>query len=86
MALNRILPKTVDVNWRLIGNYSQNLDLHDSAAIRAACQHIFLVDTRHIKEENFREYCPHRTLLRDVKPSGLRRYPYAVQFYVCSDQ
>ena len=85
MALNRILPKTVDVNWRLIGNYSQNLDLHDSAAIRAACQHIFLVDTRHIKEENFREYCPHRTLLRDVKPSGLRRYRYAVQFYACSD-
>jgi hypothetical protein len=82
IALNDLRVQTVDIGWRLRGQYSRNVDATPEA-VRAHCRQLFWVVTRKTPKKLMRKLCPHNESYYEGQLTGLVSYPAHVSFQRC---
>lgn len=81
-ALNGWKGRTVDLDWRLGGNYSRNV-APEPAAIRDGCRHLFWIDANGRRPPSEARGCAAPEHLTTLDTTGLVSYPARLDVYRC---
>jgi hypothetical protein len=83
LALNGLHSRTVDLDWRLRGNYSRNVPLSE---VRDRCRQLFWIDTHRVSVRRIQSLCQPEAPYFSDSARGIARYPQSVSFARCQIQ